>query len=1364
MPYENAENDTPGISTGSPAAIPAGTPAEIPMDTWQIVGTRMRQAGLCRFDRLARALEDDGPDAVFSDVSPTSRQALLRALEVAFCDPDGQLSALAPPSMAVLREERAFQEYAAQVRSEAAVAESNANSNAGSGSDNDADNDVLRAVDSALSELRSKLDVFASLSEVDWPASPALVGAGTPGAAVLAVQDRYRVAVAVANQATPALGPDPDPDPQHLIGYRDYLRDLWVSGQADYDQKLAGRFHQDFHTVSLDRRPANEILIPVLLRALVAPTGPGHGLGIDPATIPPRPPGQSARAYLDRLIALSGLSGTELGLRYRLDFTRPDSALSSEVAENIAAIRGFFADDFQGTDPNSVFEPLFQGIAPFYLQYAEWVRQYPEFVPENQYQVTSCVPLGTGVDPDRAQRLLNLPQAQSLPPARRLSWQHNVEYYRMLWRFQEACKAFGRLEFQLARDRLSEAEFDLAGLIHGESLNAALQARKQLPVDNWKDLTAFQEHEVATRFLGPPAAIDVVNDDDNKVFDFWAGESGHPDVDVRKERAEVIARVVCYAMPALRGDIDVATGDYVGALGHYHYNIPGNGDDLTFIEARVLVPVGLAGLETTGVYTDIFFGGDRPFSDFRQGPTGPSDSPTLFTSGSIPYTAKVGSPSADELTHPLEITFSRLRRGNAMLEWADQLYRTDEPGTVARARELYKAVLFLHGELPPTLPSWGTALSGFLRAEENPARTGQVQHARLCLLQIAAGLNYFGYGEDVVPLLRYRTLAGVAREQAALAKSAESDLLRAMGRIEDLIQNELTLLNFRQKALLQTGIAAEQVRISANNTLAAVGQVQQVKDLIEAKRREIEDHDSFLGQVGDFIDHVKGMVTDLPGDTKSATAAGVVSTVKSEEMVGSGMFGAGAAGSVLTGFAIFGVVSVISLNGMASEANDRRAALTALQQQTLPLAQAQLDSKQREQVIAGLQSQIAQADAALANSLLEFHTDRTLNVDFWVSCATVSRRILRRYLELGSRTAWLAERALAYEQDRALNLVKLDYFPAGTVGVTGADQLQLDLAQLEAARLAGLDLTVPVKHTFSLARDFPLRFSELKATGRCAFRTVETPLRLAYPGTFGHRIRAVTVTVSDAALRGQPRGILRNLGVSAISTADPQVTHPSVRPPDALPISEFRLRNDMGIYGLPDDSLLAFEGSGIDTEWELELPPVANPQGLSGLADILITVDARARFSAKLVPPAPVPAKSGMILASASLLDPAGFEELADTVRTATMRFDAKELQLPSGSGAKITNLLLILRGQDIEPLEATLRAETTGQEIDLRFVANAARTNGPPLDGGTPSPLNPLIGKTPGQSFVLTVEKFRAPDLTGIRDVLLCVEYTTGH
>jgi len=79
------------------------------------------------------------------------------------------------------------------------------------------------------------------------------------------------------------------------------------------------------------------------------------------------------------------------------------------------------------------------------------------------------------------------------------------------------------------------------------------------------------------------------------------------------------------------------------------------------------------------------------------------------------------------------------------------------------------------------------------------------------------------------------------------------------------------------------------------------------------------------------------------------------------------------------------------------------------------------------------------------------------------------RRLLRRYLDLGARFAWLAERALAFEQERDIHLIQGDYYNPALEGIGGVDRLRLDVAELEASRLANVLETAPVKRTISLA-------------------------------------------------------------------------------------------------------------------------------------------------------------------------------------------------------------------------------------------------------------------------------------------------------
>src|SRR5438309_1502886 len=83
-----------------------------------------------------------------------------------------------------------------------------------------------------------------------------------------------------------------------------------------------------------------------MLRILTAPTGNGFGFGVAAGVIAAQGT-RTPREYLDYLIGLTHVSASELGLRYRLDLTRPDTALSSPVQENIATLQGFFRDSFQ---------------------------------------------------------------------------------------------------------------------------------------------------------------------------------------------------------------------------------------------------------------------------------------------------------------------------------------------------------------------------------------------------------------------------------------------------------------------------------------------------------------------------------------------------------------------------------------------------------------------------------------------------------------------------------------------------------------------------------------------------------------------------------------------------------------------------------------------------------------------------------------------------------------------------------------------------------------------------------------------------------------------------------------------------------
>jgi hypothetical protein len=573
-----------------------------------------------------------------------------------------------------------------------------------------------------------------------------------------------------------------------------------------------------------------------------------------------------------------------------------------------------------------------------------------------------------------------------------------------------------------------------------------------------------------------------------------------------------------------------------------------------------------------------------------------------------------------------------------------------------------------------------------------------------------------------------------------------------------------------RKALLQERIAGEQVGIAEFGVVLAQQQVEAVKAQIEARKQEIADHDSLGGQFGDLIDGFSSTLGGIPSGVTSKVGTGVEAGAGLTSSEAAGMSAAAGGACVMGAMAAFVVIGVMTLDSMADAQLSRKQQLHVLEEKALPLAQAGVAAKEREVRIAKYQQQIAAADIELARQLIQFQQSRFLNEKLWAELGAVMRRVMRRYLVLGGRYGWLAERALAFEQDRPLDIIRFEYFPAKLQGVTGSDLLQADLAELDAARLDGIKKTVPVKRTMSMLADFPLQFAQLKNTGRCTFLTREEPFRFAYPGTYGYRIRAVTISPRSYSGSKRPRGLLTNLGLSMVSRADGSM-HALLRQPDALPLSEFRLADDMAVYGLPDEALLAFEGSGIETLWELTLPALANDLSLDDLADIELTFDVRAHYSRQLhtvhVQSMPTSVRR-LTFFSARAFAGTDLDALQDPSQSAvTVTFDVPDIgRLPRlESNRTLRNVVLLIPGSNGLDIDATFSAEGS-QPVQVSLANGIAYSNAEPLtEPGSqtpPSPLNALAGGAVDRSFQLAITKNgNAQALASVKDVLLGIEYT---
>lgn len=699
-------------------------------------------------------------------------------------------------------------------------------------------------------------------------------------------------------------------------------------------------------------------------------------------------------------------------------------------------------------------------------------------------------------------------------------------------------------------------------------------------------------------------------------------------------------------------------------------------------------------------------------------------------------------------------------------------------------------MLFLHGEDPDISPHWGNVdtVVKVGKLQQNPALTSQINRAWIGFEQIKLGLNYYGFTKDYVPPVRYRVLKEVAERFATSAKTAQTDYLNYIEKYEKSIVDEMTARSLIEKASYAVQIAVEQVEIAKFSVGEAQKQVSVVKSQIEAKEREIADSESLFSQIKDFIGGIKDSAEGL-ADTAlgSLTSEGKAAEAKAEAeggkidfeaiykvILSKGGTSAAKAGLVggpafMAGYGSFIYAGYTSMKSFAEIANKRLGELQNLREVALPAAEKMVELKQREVNIANLHRNIAQADYNFGSKLLAFYDYRFLSQAFWQQLSSFANKLMRRYLDLGGRTAWFAERSLSFELDKEIRIVSFDYFPRQLRGVTGADILQLHIAELEASRISGLSQTIPVKQTFSLARDFPIAYGQLKKYGACRFSTSETPLRIVYPGVYGYRLRNVSLGLSYSDETMPHMGILTNQGFSAVSRRDGTMNR-LLRYPDALPLSEFNLRDDMLVYDLPDETLLPFEGSGIETTWEVSLSRIGQAQSLENLTDVLVTFDMRASYSVTLdaihQEQLPTTLKKSVLI-SGKRQNTGKIAEFKSSGGILTLTFQPALAAANSIEKTRtITFLAVILSGVKQSSVFMALTALTDGITASINLENGIALSNNDFLNGsnrGVPLPLNVLTGISGDQSFVLTLDPANnaGVNFSELYDVQILMEYT---
>jgi hypothetical protein len=192
--------------------------------------------------------------------------------------------------------------------------------------------------------------------------------------------------------------------------------------------------------------------------------------------------------------------------------------------------------------------------------------------------------------------------------------------------------------------------------------------------------------------------------------------------------------------------------------------------------------------------------------------------------------------------------------------------------------------------------------------------------------------------------------------------------------------------------------------------------------------------------------------------------------------------------------------------------------------------------------------------------------------------------------------------------------------------------------------------------------------------------------------------------------------------------------------------------------------LAPFEGTGLLTDWTLVLDRDSSPGWFGDIADVVLVIDGRARYSDAVRTSTVLPPQvDRFVLLAASKYDPAGLQKLS-TTGTGTFVLDLRTFPFStSEKNRRTTNVMITLPGAPAKSvIDGSVRLASPAVTIPFTLRDGVALSNGEPLrlSGSIEpdAPLNPAIGVGVEQVWQVTIGPGAGSN--DVNDVVLGIEY----
>ena len=571
--------------------------------------------------------------------------------------------------------------------------------------------------------------------------------------------------------------------------------------------------------------------------------------------------------------------------------------------------------------------------------------------------------------------------------------------------------------------------------------------------------------------------------------------------------------------------------------------------------------------------------------------------------------------------------------------YADAEFTAETAGSLAHARDLYLTAsgLLAHPvlvPLQPTEPGEGNfeipqvdALRQRIASQLSKLRGGRNIAG---LLRTSAGADGDNAGVPEPTPYHYKVL--LTRAQQLTAQSAQVEALY-LSLLEKLDAGTLKLqeaANAASIANLQLNVHADQVAAAIAGQAAAQAQVTKAQAMIDTYQANIDAPPNQYEQalLSNYSD-MRNAADTLAGVD---AAIGIAQAVSNFNLVDPATWVGVATGIVALGVKdgvqawVNNIQSQEQANSLQSSIENRRQEWRiqlSSSTQDLAIAQAQTAVAADQTALALADQQVAQAQSDQAAQTFTTLQNQFTNPSLyrWMSDAVGS--VYSYFLSQATAVARLSQQQLAFDRAEAPgSFIATDYWqPPGqlnsansdTKGMTGAERLSADLAQLDAYAFSSDSRQLNLTQSFSLAQLMPADFFAFRQTGELSFATPMALFDADFPGHYRRRISQVRLSM--VALVPPSRGIratLFNVGVSRTVVQGEAGSFSTVtlrRDPCTVAVTS--PQNAKGVFDLDPqpDLILPFEGLGVDTSWQLSLPRAANPFDYSTIADVIVTID-----------------------------------------------------------------------------------------------------------------------------------------------------------